>query len=99
MFYPLWMAAALALQHGTAYAKPMMYPDYCPNGVATLIIQPIEVVTKIQVLVSKHCPYNGDLVIDDAHTVHCTSAPTDIDTVITVTETGSTTLSRYGIST
>lgn len=90
--YPLWAAALLAWHYGTPTAA---YPDYCPNGIATLDIQPIKILTKTPVLVSTHVEHNTNLVIDDGHTVYVTKAPTNVITVITITNTGSTTTSRY----
>lgn len=91
-FYSIWAAAVLAWHYGT---PTLAYPDYCPNGVATLDIQPIKILTKTPVFVSTYVEHNTDLVIDKGHTVHVTKAPTNVVTVITITNTVSTTTSRY----
>lgn len=71
--------------------------DSCPDGIRTLETQHTQILTITPVLVSTHCPYDMDLVIDHANTIPCTNAPTYISTIVTVTNTGSPTMTRYEV--
>ncbi|KHN95039.1 uncharacterized protein MAM_07088 [Metarhizium album ARSEF 1941] len=93
--YPhLWAASVLAWHLGTALAGPVPQPDSCPGGVRTLVTQHSQIRTVTPVLVSTHCPYDMDIVIDHANTIRCSNAPTDISTVITITNTDSPAVTR-----
>ncbi|OAA45626.1 hypothetical protein NOR_03415 [Metarhizium rileyi] len=84
---PSWAVAVLAWNYGTASAGLLAFQDECPSGVRTLVIPNVQTLTVTPVLVSTYCPYDMDLVIDSVNTVHCTNAPTNISTVITITKT------------
>lgn len=95
--YRLFAAAVLAWRYGTAGAGPVPGIDSCPDGVRTLETQHTQILTITPVLVSTHCPYDMDLVIDHANTIPCTNAPTDISTIVTITNTASPTMTRYEV--
>ncbi|POR31357.1 Uncharacterized protein TPAR_08434 [Tolypocladium paradoxum] len=81
----LLAAAALASTYGSVYANPMpqaAFPAVCPNGIATLDVQPIKLVTVTPVLVSFFAPQNTDIVIDDNHTIRVTNGPIGVNTVL-----------------
>lgn len=93
-YYPLAVAALMA-NYGLVYAIPRPpFPDICPNGVATLNVQPIRLVMETPVVVSLFAPQNTDITIDNKHMVYVTNAPTLVNTVLTKTSYGSTTKLR-----
>lgn len=83
-----WLALAALLQEYQALAAPAK-PETCPT---TVIItkQPYEIITQTPISISTSILSSTEIVIG-GHTITLTGGPTVINTVTTISNTGSST--------